>query len=131
MPYIRLIRKGDGNEQTRPDRPGHRIRTDPLNRRLQPEKRKTETSNPQTDQKGGGGLAPTLHMTANQFRSAIATLRLSQLAAARLVGADPRTGRRWALGEAPVPDCVAILLRLCLNGKITVHDIEETGVVKY
>lgn len=66
-------------------------------------------------------------MTANQFRSAIDRLGLSQVGAARLVGADPRTGRRWALGERPVPECVAILLRLLLKGKITIEDVESAA----
>jgi transcriptional regulator with XRE-family HTH domain len=63
-------------------------------------------------------------MTANQFRTAIDRLGLSQARAAALVGADPRTGRRWALGERTVPECVAILLRLLMAGKITIEDIE-------
>lgn len=66
-------------------------------------------------------------MTANQFRAAIDKLGLSQVGAARLVGADPRTGRRWALDERPVPDCVAILLRLLLAKKITIKDVEDAA----
>lgn len=66
-------------------------------------------------------------MTAKQFRSAIERLDLSQVGAARLVGADPRTGRRWALDERPVPECVAILLRLLLKGKITIEDVESAA----
>jgi hypothetical protein len=63
-------------------------------------------------------------MTALQFRAAIKRLGLSQAGAAALVGADPRTGRRWALDERSVPECVAILLRLLLAGKITTADVE-------
>lgn len=63
-------------------------------------------------------------MTANQFRADIDRLGLSQAKAAALVGADPRTGRRWALGERAVPECVAILLRLLIAGKITVADVD-------
>jgi hypothetical protein len=66
-------------------------------------------------------------MTANQFRTAIEKLGLSQVGAARLVGADPRTGRRWALEERPVPECVAILLRLLLTKKITIADVENAA----
>jgi len=66
-------------------------------------------------------------MTPNQFRAALDRLDLSQVGAARLVGADPRTGRRWALGERPVPECVAIILRLLVAGKITMADIEGTA----
>lgn len=66
-------------------------------------------------------------MTANQFRAAIGRLDLSQVGAAKLVGADPRTARRWALGERSIPECVAILLRLLLAGKITVADVEAVA----
>lgn len=66
-------------------------------------------------------------MTANQFRAAIDRLNLSQVGAARLIGADPRTARRWALGEREIPECVAILLRLMLAGKISIADIEALG----
>ncbi len=62
-------------------------------------------------------------MTAKQFQAAIDRLGLSQVGAARLVGADPRTARRWALGERSVPGPVAIILRLMLAGKITADDI--------
>ncbi len=63
-------------------------------------------------------------MTANQFRAALSRLDLSQVGAAKLLGADPRTARRWALGERPIPNDVAILLRLLLAGKITTKDVE-------
>lgn len=62
-------------------------------------------------------------MTAKQFQAAIDRLGLSQVGAAKLVGADPRTARRWALGERSVPEPVAILLRLMLAGKITADDV--------
>lgn len=64
-------------------------------------------------------------MTANQFRSALDRLELSQLGAARLFKADGRTARRWALGERTVPECVGIVLRLMLQGKITLEDVES------
>ena len=63
-------------------------------------------------------------MTPKQFQAAIDRLGLSQVRAAKLFGADPRTARRWALGERDVPECVAIVLRLLLAGKITVDDVE-------
>lgn len=63
-------------------------------------------------------------MTYLQFRAAIKRLGLSQAGAASLVGAAPRTGRSWALDERKVPECVAILLRLLIAGKITTKDIE-------
>lgn len=66
-------------------------------------------------------------MTAKQFQAAIDRLGLSQVGAAKLLGADPRTARRWALGERSVPEPVAILLRLMLAGKITAEDIQEAA----
>lgn len=63
-------------------------------------------------------------MTAKQFQSAIDRLGLSQVGAARLLGADPRTARRWALGERSVPTPIEILLRLMLAGKISADDID-------
>ncbi len=66
-------------------------------------------------------------MTANQFRAALSRLGLSQAGAGKLVGADPRTARRWALGERQVPACVAILLRLLVAGKITADDVQAAS----
>jgi hypothetical protein len=63
-------------------------------------------------------------VTAKQFQAAIDRLGLSQLGAARLLGADGRTARRWSLGERSVPPAVAILLKLLIAGKVTQDDIE-------
>jgi hypothetical protein len=49
-------------------------------------------------------------MTARQYRARLAALGLTQVDAARLLGVDPRTSRRWALGESPIPEAVARLL---------------------
>ena len=64
-------------------------------------------------------------MTANQYRAALRRLDLTQVGAARLFGADERTGRRWANGERGIPTCVAIVLRLLIAGKITIADVES------
>jgi len=64
-------------------------------------------------------------MTPTQFRDAIDKAGLSQVGTARLLGADPRTARRWALGESEIPDSVAILLRLLITKKITTKDVER------
>ena len=66
-------------------------------------------------------------MTAKQFQAAIDRLGLSQVGASRLFGSDPRTARRWALGERSVPEPVAILLRLMVAGKITADDINSVS----
>jgi hypothetical protein len=63
-------------------------------------------------------------MTSKQYQAALDRLKLSQLGAARLFGADGRTSRRWASGERSVPPQIAILLKLMLAGKITPKDIE-------
>ena len=52
-------------------------------------------------------------MDANAYRAQLARLDLSQGGAARLVGVDARTSRRWALGEVPVPGAVERLLWAC------------------
>ena len=64
-------------------------------------------------------------MTANQFRTALDRLHLSQLEAARLFKSNDRTVRRWAIGERGVPPTVAILLKLMLSGKITADDLRN------
>ena len=57
-------------------------------------------------------------MTSDQYRAAIETLGLSQVAAAKLLGVDPRTSRRWASGERDVPAPAERFLRyLIATGK--------------
>lgn len=66
-------------------------------------------------------------MTANQFRAALSRLGISQLEAARIFKSNDRTVRRWAIGERTVPTPVAIMLRLLIQKKITVQDIEDVN----
>jgi DNA-binding transcriptional regulator YiaG len=57
-------------------------------------------------------------MTPDQYRNAIETLGLSQIAAAKLLGVDARTSRRWACGERDVPAPAERFLRyLIATGK--------------
>ena len=57
-------------------------------------------------------------MTPDEYRLAIETLGLSQIAAARLLGVDPRTSRKWACGERDVPQPAVRFLRyLIATGK--------------
>lgn len=51
-------------------------------------------------------------MTATEFRSHLARLGLSQMAFARVVGADPRTVRRWAAGGPIRAEIVMLIERL-------------------
>jgi len=52
-------------------------------------------------------------VTPDEYREMIERLGLSQKAAARLLGVDERTSRRWACGERDIPPPVARFLR-CL-----------------
>ncbi len=63
-------------------------------------------------------------MTPKQYRAAIARLELSQVAAGRFLGVNPRTSRKWALGESPVPESVAILLRTMIERDLAPKDIK-------
>ncbi len=56
-------------------------------------------------------------MTPKQFRQALAYLRLTQVEAARHLGVDPRTVRKWVGAERRIPEPVAILLRLWLKAR--------------
>jgi transcriptional regulator with XRE-family HTH domain len=51
-------------------------------------------------------------MNAKQYRKALDKLGWSQLEAARQLGFDPRTSRRYALGERKVPKTVELLLKI-------------------
>lgn len=62
-------------------------------------------------------------MTKDEYRDAIARLGLSQVKAGVMLGVDPRTSRRWALGEDQVPRAVALLLRLMVRHKISPDEI--------
>jgi hypothetical protein len=57
-------------------------------------------------------------MTNDQYRGAIDLLGLNQQQAARLLGSNERTSRRWALGERPVPPLVSKVLRYMIAKRI-------------
>ena len=56
-------------------------------------------------------------MTANQLRTALKRLGLSQVAAAARLGIAPRTMRYWVAGERRIPEAAAILLRTWVREK--------------
>lgn len=62
-------------------------------------------------------------MTTDQYRDAISRLGLSQVGAAHFLGVDPRTSRRWALGELPIPRAVELLFALMLREGIKPSDL--------
>lgn len=59
-------------------------------------------------------------MTSDEYRTAIALLGLTQTSAARLLGVDARTSRRWAAGDRNVPPPAERFLRYLIA-------MEETG----
>lgn len=50
-------------------------------------------------------------MSPDDYRAALEKLGLSQVAAARLLGVDDRTSRRWACGERDIPPPAVRFLR--------------------
>jgi DNA-binding transcriptional regulator YiaG len=53
-------------------------------------------------------------MTAAELRTLLNSLGLSQVGAARLIGKNPRTVRKWVLDEAPVDETAARFLQYIL-----------------
>jgi hypothetical protein len=62
-------------------------------------------------------------MTANQYRKAIEDLEMSQARAAEFLGVSLRTSQGYALGEYPVPEGFAKLLRLMVRLKLKPEDV--------
>ncbi len=58
-------------------------------------------------------------MTADEYREILSALGLTQSGAARLLGINPRTSRRWALGAQDITEPAARFLRLLIAAKIT------------
>ena len=62
-------------------------------------------------------------MTPIQYKSAIKALGLSQERAGDWLGIGRRTSQGYALGEYPVPEPVAKLLRLCVKLGLNPEDV--------
>ena len=62
-------------------------------------------------------------MTPHQYKVAIKALGLSQERAGDWLGIGRRTSQGYALGEYPVPEPVAKLLRLCVKLKLSPEDV--------
>lgn len=56
-------------------------------------------------------------MTTDEYREALEKLDLTQSAAARLLGVDDRTSRRWACGERDIPPPAERFLRYLIATK--------------
>ena len=65
-------------------------------------------------------------MTAAEYSTILARLDLSQVAAARLLGIGDRTSRRYAAGDAEIPEPTAILLHLLAAGVVTAAEIANS-----
>ena len=63
-------------------------------------------------------------MTAAQYKAAIKALALSQERAGDWLGIGRRTSQGYALGEYPVPEPVAKLLRLCVRLELRPEDVK-------
>lgn len=67
-------------------------------------------------------------MTPDEYREAIDKLGLTQSSAARMLGVDERTSRRWANGERDVPPPVQRFLRFLIAiGKSGEYVIKRLG----
>lgn len=62
-------------------------------------------------------------MTSTQYRAALSALGLSQAGAAEFLGLSLRTSQGYALGEYPVPESVAKLLRLMVRLNIKPDEV--------
>jgi len=54
-------------------------------------------------------------MTPQQFRHVLRQLGLNQVQAAKRLGINPRTLRRWVAGDSRIPESVSLLLELLLR----------------
>lgn len=63
-------------------------------------------------------------MTPTQYKAAIASLGLSQERAGEWLGISPRTSQGYAMGEYPVPEPVAKLLRLVVKLGMKPNDVK-------
>jgi DNA-binding transcriptional regulator YiaG len=61
-------------------------------------------------------------MTPRQLQHAIDQLGLSQRGAARFLGVDERTMRKWIADDARIPEAVAKLLRLMIRLQLKPED---------
>jgi DNA-binding transcriptional regulator YiaG len=65
-------------------------------------------------------------MTTDDFNAVLDKLSLSSTAAARLLGINDRTARRWTSGAAPIPAPAARFLRFLARAKISPITVMET-----
>ena len=62
-------------------------------------------------------------MTGHEYKQAIARLDLTPVAAARFLGVDDTTSRRWITDRNPIPQPVAMLLEVMVKKNMTPHSV--------
>jgi DNA-binding transcriptional regulator YiaG len=72
------------------------------------------------------GEPPADAMSAEEFVDLLGALKLSQNAAARLLGVNERTVRRWATGDTPILPVAARFVRFLARAKISPITVMET-----
>ena len=65
-------------------------------------------------------------MSVEEFNELLRRLKLSRDAAARLLGVNERTARRWAMGHTPILPVAARFLRFLDRAKISPVTVMET-----
>jgi hypothetical protein len=63
-------------------------------------------------------------ITPEQYKAAIKRLELSQHAAGDWLGIGRRTSAGYALGEYPIPEPIAKLLRLCVKLRLKPEEVK-------
>jgi hypothetical protein len=66
-------------------------------------------------------------MTPERYAQVIDKLGLSQVKAAKFLGHDPRTSRRWISGDLVIPKAVAMLLELMVKTKAKPDMVVKLG----
>lgn len=64
-------------------------------------------------------------METVNFIGALRRLKVSQEHLRRVLDVDKSTVSRWAVGDRPIPIPVAYLLTACLEGKLSIGDLER------
>jgi hypothetical protein len=64
-------------------------------------------------------------MKARTFRHALKQIGLSQRKAGPFLEIDPRTVRRYALGELPIPPLIAKVLNYMIKHNLTAENFDE------
>jgi hypothetical protein len=66
-------------------------------------------------------------MTPDAYRAALSRLGLSQAAFGRLLGLAKDQPNRYAMGRAPIPVPVAVVLSAMDEGRLSADDVRRMG----